>query len=292
LAERTQNGFGREVGRKNCYYRLWFGDNSEAGGITANLHGRCRYQVGRNVVLHIDSNHQRQTQICSNLELLGFKLYKTTSAQAAKQILNKHFCRLVLIHLDIIGEEIFKFCSFIRFSSPGTIVIALMPKPKIRLEEKLFDYGVNDVVTGEQMSAGVLTKRIKAHLFNSSEAFCCATNRIRLKDTIIDFDSRVVWCDGSIRRLAGMLPDLLQYFLNNPNRIISRQELYESALWADSICSPAREGGKTFDVSIGKLRKAIESDPSEPEIIKTVRRKGWMLKMAPLNERIPAVRGG
>ena len=279
MAERIQNGFGREVGCKNRYYRLWFGDNSEAGGITANLQGRCRYRVGRNVALHIDCDHQGQTQICSNLELLGFELHKTTSAQAAKQILNKHFCRLVLIYFDIIDEKIFKFCSFVSFSSPDTIVIVLMPKPKINLEEKLFDYGVNDVVSGEQTSAGVLTKRIKAHLLHSSEPFCRETNLIRLKDTIIDFDSGVVWCDGNIRQLTGMLPDLLKYFLSNPNRIISRQELYESVLWADSICSPAREGGKTFDVGVSKLRKAIESDPSEPEIIKTVRRKGWILKM-------------
>jgi two-component system response regulator RegX3 len=78
-----------------------------------------------------------------------------------------------------------------------------------------------------------------------------------------------------------MSANLLKYFLDNPNRIISRDELCKSPLWADSICSTAEEGGKTFDVNVGKLRKVIEQNPANPQIIKPVWGIGWILAINP-----------
>ena len=74
-----------------------------------------------------------------------------------------------------------------------------------------------------------------------------------------------------------MLADLLKYFLNNPDRVVSREEMEKSPIWTDSICSSAKEGGKTYDVNVCKLRKIIEPDLSCPQIIKTVRGIGWKL---------------
>ncbi|MFC1737546.1 helix-turn-helix domain-containing protein [Planctomycetota bacterium] len=70
---------------------------------------------------------------------------------------------------------------------------------------------------------------------------------------------------------------MLKYFLNNPGRIISRNELLTSPIWNDSICSPAEEGGRTFDVNMSKLRRVIEPDSKNPQIIKCVRGEGWIL---------------
>jgi DNA-binding response OmpR family regulator len=105
----------------------------------------------------------------------------------------------------------------------------------------------------------------------------CQTNKIRLKDTLVDFERREVRCNGTVRRLPGILADLLKYFVDNPDRIISRSELFGSYIWADSICTPASEGGKTFDVNVSKLRKIIEADPVRPQIIESVRGLGWKL---------------
>jgi DNA-binding response OmpR family regulator len=155
-----------------------------------------------------------------------------------------------------------------------------MDKPKIKTEEKLFDCGVNDVVTGKQTANRVLTRRIKAHLNNTKcPSLLLQNNSVRLKDTIVDFERREVLCNGKIHELPGLLGDLLKYFIDNPKSAISREELLNSPIWSDSICSSATDGGKTFDVNIGKLRKIIEPDPSKPQIIISVRGVGW--KLAP-----------
>jgi DNA-binding response OmpR family regulator len=154
--------------------------------------------------------------------------------------------------------------------------MVLMAKTNLDIEERLFGCGADDVVAGRQTSASVLTKRIQAHLRYNRLSWP-RSNVVELRDTVVDLARRQVQRNGSIRRLPGMLTDLLKYFLDNPDRVISRQELAKSSLWADSICTPPEEGGRAMDVSIGKLRRIIEHDPRRPQIITAVRGIGWKL---------------
>jgi two-component system alkaline phosphatase synthesis response regulator PhoP/two-component system response regulator VicR len=69
------------------------------------------------------------------------------------------------------------------------------------------------------------------------------------------------------RREAG----IIQYFAANPNRVISRDELYKE-VWNETM---TELGTRTMDMHIAKLRSKIEPDVSEPQIIKTVRGAGY-----------------
>lgn len=64
---------------------------------------------------------------------------------------------------------------------------------------------------------------------------------------------------------------IIQYFAANPDRIISREELYEK-VWQDQY---SELGTRTVDMHIAKLRDKIEKDGVEPQIIKTVRGAGY-----------------
>jgi len=68
---------------------------------------------------------------------------------------------------------------------------------------------------------------------------------------------------------------LIQYFAANPNRVISREELYRE-VWNDTMTDL---GTRTTDMHIAKLRSKIEPDVSEPQIIKTVRGAGYKYEM-------------
>jgi DNA-binding response OmpR family regulator len=232
--------------------------------------------MAKQIALYFDHIYQRQTHICYIIEHLGFKLYTAPDLPVARKMLKKYFYHLVLIHFDTIGRDIFELCSFIRSGSIDTIIMVLMTSIRVNVEEFLFDCGVDDVVIGKQASARILAKRIRAR-FRNFRPSLPKSNIIKLKDTLFDFDRREIWCNGSTRRLPGILFDLLKYFLDNSSRVISRDELLMSSIWRDSICSSAEEGGKTFDVNICKLRKIIEPNPMQPQIIKTVRGVGWKL---------------
>ena len=230
----------------------------------------------RQIALYVDRNYQRRTHIARHLVSLGLELHKASTIRRAEELVKRHPYKLALIHFDTAGEKIFDFCSFLRAGSEHTVLIVLMANHISSVEEKLFDCGANDVVVGKQLASRVLVKRIRAHL-NRSKLSEPDGQTVRLLDTVIDFNRQEVWCNGTIRRIRGILAELLKYFLENPGVVISRDELLKSPIWADSICSSARDGGKTFDVHIGKLRRIIESDPTSPKIIMSVRGEGWKL---------------
>ncbi len=72
--------------------------------------------------------------------------------------------------------------------------------------------------------------------------------------------------------------ELLTVFAAHPGRVLSRDFLLEH--------TRGREAGpfdRTVDVQIGRLRKKIEADPQDPQILKSVRGAGYVL-VAPVSK--------
>jgi len=77
--------------------------------------------------------------------------------------------------------------------------------------------------------------------------------------------------DGDHPRLSSSEFNLLQAFMENPNRILTRDQLLD-LVHGDN--TPAFD--RSIDVQITRLRKKIEPDPKAPKFIKTVRNRGYM----------------
>jgi len=225
--------------------------------------------------LYIEKITAQSMKLTSALKTFGLNITRTKTIRQTETVLAKKLYCLAVIQYSLLGKAAFRICSKLIASDPRTTIIVLLSKNNAYLESRLFDTGVDDVVSAKQTRTHILIKRIKAHLKRSNpETF---DSSIRLKNTIIDLRKRQVWCNGRTKQLKGIASDLLTYFLKNPDRVITRDELLNSHIWADSVCSMPNEGGKTFDVNISKLRKIIESDPAKPQIITSVRGMGWKL---------------
>ncbi|MGE7624705.1 response regulator transcription factor [Viridibacillus sp. NPDC096237] len=66
---------------------------------------------------------------------------------------------------------------------------------------------------------------------------------------------------------------IFMYLLHHPNQILTKEQIYE-AVWKE----PFMEGDKTLMVHIRHLREKIESDPSTPTIIETIRGLGYRIR--------------
>jgi DNA-binding response OmpR family regulator len=244
----------------------------------AASHGAIDRSVCYQLGLSVDHNCQRQAHVCRGLGTLGLAMHRASTLLAAKEMIKKECYQVFILNCDTIGRESSEFCGFVRSNNAHAILVTTMSKTNVSLEGKLFDCGADDVVAGDHMRAGVFVKRIKAHLARPMNPALLGKNPIRLKDTVVDFDRSEVRCNGIVRPLAGNLADLLKYFLDHPNRVISREELMMSKIWVKSVCwSPKDKSTKTFDVTVSKLRKVIEPDPAHPQIIISVRGQGWKL---------------
>jgi len=62
--------------------------------------------------------------------------------------------------------------------------------------------------------------------------------------------------------------------MQKPGEILRREDLFK-AVWDTDYTEDTR----TLDVHISWLRQALEDDPHHPELIKTIRGKGYLLKV-------------
>ena len=88
-------------------------------------------------------------------------------------------------------------------------------------------------------------------------------------DRALDPDKRELWIGGAVRETEPKVFDLIAYLLEHRDRVISKIELQE-ALWPDTFVTEA-----SLSRTIMKARRVLEDDAHEPQIIRTVPRKGF-----------------
>ncbi len=90
----------------------------------------------------------------------------------------------------------------------------------------------------------------------------------------LNLAQRRLKCMGRESRLTSKQARLLEVFLQNPGRLLSRQTLIRQ-VWHTDYTGDTR----TLDVHMSWLRRAIEPDPRHPRFLKTIRGVGYRLDL-------------
>jgi two-component system OmpR family response regulator len=77
--------------------------------------------------------------------------------------------------------------------------------------------------------------------------------------------------DGTLVPLTAGEYDLLAVIVERPGRVLSRDQLLDLTRGRDAV-----PFDRSVDVQISRLRRKLEPDPKEPQIIKTVRGGGYV----------------
>jgi two-component system phosphate regulon response regulator PhoB len=132
------------------------------------------------------------------------------------------------------------------------------------------DTGADDYVI-KPFSMTELAARIRAVLRRLRPGL--AEDRVRCGDIVVDRVAHRVRRAGGEIHLGPTEFRLLDYLMQHPGRVFSREQLLD-AVWGSDVYVEAR----TVDVHIGRLRKALNAqDASDP--IRTVRSAGYSLDM-------------
>jgi DNA-binding response OmpR family regulator len=129
------------------------------------------------------------------------------------------------------------------------------------------ELGADDYVT-KPFSLAELWARIKSVVRRSSGA--PILEPVVVGQLNIDPKTHKALRDGQELDLSPREFDLLLFLASNAGQVFSRDTLIDRVWGQDAFVSP-----RTVDVHVRWLRKHIESDPSQPDLIQTVRGVGY-----------------
>jgi two-component system response regulator RegX3 len=134
------------------------------------------------------------------------------------------------------------------------------------------ELGADDYVT-KPYSPRELVARIRAVLRRGVEPDL-APMTLEAGAVRMDVERHVVTVDGAEQRLPLKEFELLEMFLRNPGRVLTRGQLIDRVWGSDYVGDT-----KTLDVHVKRLRAKLEPDPSEPKLLVTVRGLGYKLDL-------------
>jgi two-component system, OmpR family, alkaline phosphatase synthesis response regulator PhoP len=169
-----------------------------------------------------------------------------------------------LIVLDIMLPEIdgLEVLRQIRQSS-DVYVIMLTAKSDEMDKVVGLSLGADDYVT-KPFSPRELVARIKSALRRLGAVEEQKANLVSMH-VRLDYDARLAWKMDQPLDLTPIEFDLLHTLMKHPGRVLSREQLIEQ-VWGYDYYGDDR----VVDVHIGRLRKKLEDDPTQPDFIATV----------------------
>jgi DNA-binding response OmpR family regulator len=203
------------------------------------------------------------------LEFHGFKVAEAVDGLEAQMIVAQERFDLILLDLmlpKISGEQL---CTRWRQEGLQTPIIMLTAKGQEKERVVGLNLGADDYIT-KPFSLEELLARINAVLRRTDPARAVGQT-FKFGDLDVDLEALKARRKGKEIEITKREAGLIQYFAANPNRVISRDELYRE-VWHDSMTDLET---RTTDMHIAKLRSKIERDVNNPQIIRTVRGAGY-----------------
>ena len=209
------------------------------------------------------------------LELNDFEVeIETNGAKGLDKALENDYS-LILLDLMLPDLDGFEICRQIREKKDIPIIMVTAKKNDIDKIRGL-GLGVDDYVT-KPFSPSELVARVKAHIARYERLIgstALQNDVIEIRGLKIDKTDRRVYVDGEEKVFTNKEFDLLTFLASNPNKVFSKDELFNKIWNMESIGDIA-----TVTVHIKKIREKIEFDTSKPQYIETVWGVGYRFRM-------------
>ena len=176
---------------------------------------------------------------------------------------------LVLLDLRLPRLPGTEVCRRIRRTSSVPVIMLTAKNSEV---DKIvgLEIGADDYVT-KPYSYRELLARVHAVLRRSHEGEpqepLLSAGRV-----VMDVERHEVRVDGEIVTMPLREFELLELFLRNPDRVLTRSQIIES-IWGSNYVGDT----KTLDVHVKRIRAKVEAEPSAPRLLTTVRGVGYML---------------
>jgi two-component system phosphate regulon response regulator PhoB len=226
--------------------------------------------LARPLVLVVEDEAALATMLRYNLEKQGFRVEEAGDGQEALTRIAECSPDLVLLDWMLPLMSGIEVCRQIR-RRPATRdlpVIMVTARTEDQDAVRGLNTGADDYIT-KPFNMDSLMARIRALLRRATAV--PSKGRLEFHDISMDLATHRVQRNARPIHLGPTEFRLLEFFMQHPSRVFSREELLD-AVWGPDIHVEPR----TVDVHIRRLRKSINGE-NELDIIRTVRAAGYSL---------------
>ena len=236
--------------------------------------GRQRWQgAAVATVLVVEDERKLRDFVRSYLERAGFTVLSTGSGAEAIAMAAEAAPDLVVLDLglpDVPGEAVARELR----AAAGTPILMLTAKTAQEDRIRGLELGADDYVT-KPFSPRELVLRVQAILRRGGPAAEQGVTRYGGGVLVIDEPQRLVTVRGAAVGLTPTEWGVLVALATAPGRVYSRFELI------NRVRGYEFEGyERTIDSHVKNLRRKIESDPGQPQIVQTVLGGGYRLGLS------------
>ena len=222
-------------------------------------------------VLLVEDEEALLTMLRYNLEKEGFEVTIATNGEEALVAIDERRPDVVLLDWMLPLVSGIEVCRQLRRGTDTRDLPIIMLTARGEEGDKIraLNAGADDYIT-KPFSPSELIARLNALLRRSRPAL--AADSLTYGDVVMDLAAHRVSRRGRPISLRPTEFRLLQFLLEHPSRVYSREQLLNAVWTPDTYIEP-----RTVDVHIRRLRKALNAG-GLPDIIRTVRASGYSLE--------------
>jgi DNA-binding response OmpR family regulator len=233
--------------------------------------------VEQSHIIVVDDEPEIRSMLADYLGHAGFLVRTAEDGVALRSILAEQPVDLVLLDINMPGEDGLSLARFLRANTDVGIVMLTAAGEVVDRVVGL-EIGADDYIA-KPVDLRELLARIRAVLRRLRGAPAerpgpepASATLVQIGACQLDLDAhRLYDAAGQEVPITSMEFDLLKAFVEHPNRVLSRDQLLDLAHNKDW-----EPFDRSIDIRIARLRRKIEADPSKPQVVKTVRGAGYI----------------
>jgi two-component system response regulator MtrA len=218
-------------------------------------------------ILIVEDDENLRFLVVHRLKTENYQVFENSDGLTAVQTILSEKPDIVLLDWMLPGKDGADVCEEVRAKGFEGLVIMMTAKAQDVDKIDAYNFGASDYVT-KPFNMDVLVAMLDSKakfLLNNDRSEIHRFGNMEHHPNI-----HTLYCDGKKVELTILENRILLFFLRNPNKVINRDELM-LVVWGYNSDVNTR----TLDMHIVRLRKKIEQNPDNPQLLQTVRGIGY-----------------
>ena len=221
-------------------------------------------------ILLVEDEPGLQVTLSDRLRSEGYEVETASDGETGYARATEEPFDLIILDIMLPGKNGFDVCRDLRQDGMTQPILMLTARDQVADKVVGLKLGGDDYLTKPFENIELLA-RVEALLRRSAtSATIHSTDFYEFGDVFVDFRKSEVTLSGKLVDLSAREFQLLCYFIENRESLLSRDELLNN-VWGYDVTPSTR----TVDVHIARLRQKIEVNPKYPVHIRTVHGMGY-----------------